>query len=108
MAKQDTRRGRAWIKVQMKNDSESHHAAEIVTYWKATKAAALHIPRAIRMYYALLQGDTSLLREYFPLLTLGQGRQSETVKSAMPPKVKIEHRERTEEEDKADLLDGLF
>lgn len=66
----DVRQGRAWVKVQLGITSESQHAAQIVEYWRSLKQAARHVERAIRMYYALQVGDTSLLKEYFPLLTL--------------------------------------
>ena len=71
MAK-DMRQGRAWIKVQLSASEQSMHASEIVGYWRTLKEAARHVERAIRMYYALQAGDASLLKEYFPLLTLAR------------------------------------
>ena len=111
----DRRAGRTWIKVQLKSDGDAKHAGEIVEYWRQFRQAALHVTRAIRMYYALTQGDTSLLREYFPLIVdsfragapirpsaLDVGALGTTAPLAPP---KVERRAKSADEDKADLLD---
>ena len=108
--RKDTRTARIWVKVQLKSDADAKHAGEIVEYWRHFRQAAQHITRAIRMYYALTQGDTSLLREYFPLIVdkLREGSpirptaQTEPMTAAPP---KAERRAKSADEDKADLLD---
>lgn len=108
----DKRTARVWVKVQLKDDADAKHAGDIVEYWRHFRQAAQHITRAIRMYYSLTQGDTSLLREYFPLIVdkLREGSpirpsaaEAIQITAAAPPKV--ERRAKTSDEDKADLLD---
>lgn len=105
----DRRARRFWIKVQLKDDDEAQHAAEIVEYWRGFRQAAHHLTRAIRMYYGLTQGDTSLLRQYFPLeidsMRIGAPVRPVPAQPAADAPPKIERRARTEDEDKADLLD---
>lgn len=64
-------RAREWVKVQLSATDEAKHAADVVRWWKRQRSAARHIARAIALYYALMQQDTTLLTEYFPFLTIG-------------------------------------
>lgn len=68
MAREERRRQRAWVRVQLGADDESLHAAQIIAFWRASRKAAQNIKRAIALYYALLSGDTDLLWQWFPLL----------------------------------------
>lgn len=64
----DPRRLRAWVKVQLSNSADAYSAADAVNAWRGVRQAAYHLTRAIRLYDALLKGDTSLLIEFFPML----------------------------------------
>lgn len=101
---------RPWVKVRLSEGSDSVHALEIIQYWTRLRQCAFHVMRAVRMYYALTQGDDGLLREYFPLLSVSSSRPAIAYNLHQPVKTpaKVEAKARTEEEDKADLLDGLF
>ena len=72
--------------------------------------AAQSIAKAIALYYTLSNGDTSLLKEYFPLL--GEVRSSapienhvETIQSSGKPKTRTV--EKTAEDDLDDFLESM-
>jgi len=106
----DQRALRAWIKVQLTDTAESHQAAQIVKGWKLMRCASLHVIRAIRLYNALMMGDTRLLQEYFPLLNVGQSAAPHVANSqfkpAAPPPRKREV-QKTADEDLDDFLSLL-
>lgn len=54
-------------KFQLRQDhAEDIHIQEIVEYWKTQKKGVTNIRKAIALFYALEQGDDSLLSEMFP------------------------------------------
>jgi hypothetical protein len=108
MARQDNRGYRPWIKLRLKDAQESLHVIEIIEYWQRSKEAALHVTRAIQMYYALTGGDTTLLRKYFPGILAGMSNGTPPPMAKPTTPAKVEAVTRSEDEDKADLLDGLF
>lgn len=60
---------RPFIKARLSDTIEAHEAAAIVEAWRKLRTMSQHLPRAIRLYAALLQGDDSVLAEYFPFVT---------------------------------------
>ena len=84
MAREDKRRKRILVRVQLGNDAQSQHIGDIMAYWRSLRLASYHLRRAIAMYYALLSGDSSLLIEYFPKLVfsgLGAPLKSQPVEA---------------------------
>ena len=71
--KMKDRRNRAWIIIQLADSSIAYEAARIVDDWKRSRRAAQNIISAIRLYAALLAGDTSVLYELFPGLGFNFG-----------------------------------
>lgn len=85
----------------MSNSPNAAHAHEIVEYWRTCREAARHIERAIRLYYGLLQGDTTLLRQFFPMLSLNTAAQYEQAYTSSGVEQK------SSDDDLADFLDSL-
>ena len=102
----DKRGRRAWIKVQLADSPLAHQAAAIVLNWKAQRQAAVHLIRAVRLYAALCLGDTSLLEEYFPGLTLTFGNRPTVTRRAVAPVI-VSVAATSEEDDLDDALSGL-
>lgn len=73
---------RPFLKIRLTDNEEAHNAALIVAQWKRARQLATYLPRAIRVYDALLRGDTSVLSEYFPFIL---GALSNRVNGNMPP-----------------------
>ncbi len=69
----DQRNRRPWVKVQLPNTPPGYEVARIVTDWKRQRRATVNLISAIRLYAALLAGDTSVLYELFPGLGFGIG-----------------------------------
>ena|SRR5258706_11665566 len=63
-------RTRPWLKQRMNESEDSQQAIRIWKRWKALRQATANVSRAIRLYEALLQGDTdkfhNLMKRYFP------------------------------------------
>lgn len=108
--KKDERK-RPLIRVQLADHPDAHHAAQIVSYWTSIRMGTFHLMRAIRMYYALLMGDATLLREYFPLLQLGAAVPAVAARidddDYTPGSVELHLVERDASEDLNDFLDSL-
>lgn len=103
---------RPHLKIRLNDSPLAIHAAQVIEHWRSARQLAYHVPRAISMYYALLQGDTSLLAEYFPFLmpALQNGQTPATAPTrrrdvAPPPVITIQ--EKSADDDAADLLDSL-
>ena len=97
---------RAWLKLYLRrDDKESLEIVSIVKVWKASRLATLHTTRAIRLYDALLRGDTSVLEECFPGIALAFGmRPRQPQRSPItPPNITVVPR--SESDDLADALD---
>lgn len=93
------------IHVQLKDDDEARHAFSVVTYWKSKRQAARHIVRAISLYYALLNGDTTLLFEYFPLLrVVSNSNPVASPRRAADDDLTVTFQAKSEEEDIEDFL----
>ena len=105
----DNRNLRAWVKVQLPDTEPTHQAAQIVMGWKQQRSASQHVIRAIRLYNALMSGDTRLLQEYFPLLNVGQAAAPHVVSSQFKPAAPPRKREvqKTADEDLDDFLSLL-
>ena len=65
---------RPWIKVRLAEGNQD--VIEILHTWKAARELSRNMTRAIRLYNALVTGDTCLLAEYFPW-TGSVGRQAQ-------------------------------
>lgn len=104
MARRDKRGKRPEIKVRLGADSESLHAEQIVSFWRASRQAALHLRRAIALYYALLSGDTDLLWQWFPLLMKATSGSRSIISSALiePVDFDIEVRDAVSSENELD------
>lgn len=97
---------RPLLKIRLTDKPDSHDAVIILNRWKEARQLATHLPRAIRLYAALLMGDTSLLADYFPFLIDAIGRRGGRDdnggiggRSGIKfDKLQIEHRQKTEEE----------
>ena len=102
---------RPFIKERLSDNEEAWSAVAVLQMWRSVRQLSQNLPRAIRLYDALLQGDVSFLRSYFPGLAIGAGigtplPTSFQLKAAVVTQVK-----RTDEEDLEDagsLLGGLF
>jgi len=105
----DNRNLRAWVKVQLTDTEDAHQAAQIVKGWKLMRCASLHVIRAIRLYNALMMGDTRLLQEYFPLLNVGQSAAPHVASIQVKPAAPLRKREtqKTTDEDLDDFLSLL-
>ncbi len=103
----DKRGPRAWIRVQLADDTLAHEVAEQIRTWKGQRQAAMHVVRSIRLYTALCRGDLSVLEEYFPGLTWMLGNRSAGPRrtTSAPAVVNVELRSNGEE--LAEALDGL-
>ena len=95
------------IKVKLTSGAESDHAAQIVEYWRQRRELAKHITRAIRVYYGLLQGDTTLLEEYFPFLAVGRSGAAAPRPFKPTSTPTITRVEKSADDDAADLLESL-
>ena len=69
----DQRNRRPWVKVQLPDNDSGYAAARIAADWKRQRRATINLISAIRLYAALLAGDTSVLYELFPGLGFGIG-----------------------------------
>lgn len=109
MATKDNRDVRAWVKVQLPDTDEAHQTAQIVKGWKSKRGAALHLMKAIRLYSALMMGDTRLLREYFPLVNVQQSGTADLMRDSHKPTERPKKRvvQKSEEEDLDDFLSLL-
>lgn len=100
---------RRWIKVRLKDTESAHLAADIVEWWKGQRRATEHIEKAVRLYYDLSEGNTAVLSELFPFLAAslsrGDGIQPRPARPMAAPKIEV--REKSEDEDIADLLDSF-
>jgi hypothetical protein len=71
------RRVRPWIKQRLAESEDATQAYRIWKRWKSLRQAASNVARSIRLYEALLQGDTDkfhkLMMKYFPGYGLAQG-----------------------------------
>lgn len=108
--RRDLRRGRYWLKVQLRQDADSEHVLQIIQYWKGLKTATMHVTRAIRIYYALTQGDTSLLNQHFPFLLSQPASSPPTPTYApveIPGAVKMRLVEKSADEDIDDFLESM-
>jgi len=105
----DKRALRAWVKVQLTDTEDAHQAAQIVKGWKLMRSASQHVTRAIRLYGALMSGDTRLLLEYFPLLNIQQAAAPHVASSQFKPAAPPRKREtqKTTDEDLDDFLSLL-
>lgn len=74
---------RPFLKIRLSDNAEAHNAALIIAQWRRARQLATFLPRAIRVYDALLRGDTSVLNEYFPFLT--GALSNNRVNGNMPP-----------------------
>lgn len=92
------------VHVQLKDDQEAQHALNIVTFWKSKRQAARHIVRAISLYYALLQGDTTMLLEYFPLLRVTSSPVTVGRRPMGEPELVVTFQAKSEVEDLDDFL----
>lgn len=103
----DKRRMRVWVKVQLDSKPDAQHVGEIIAYWKRLRSAAFHLQRAIRMYYALTLGDSSLLQEYFPFIMATRGLPPITPVQVPvePPRAVQSHK--TEDEDLSDFFSSM-
>lgn len=111
MSKRSDSRGyRPWVKVRLQDTADAYQVVKILDYWQGLRTAALHLTRAVILYYALTQGDTEPLRRYFPLLAnaLGNGNGGLLRPPQVERKATVETKSRSEDEDKADLIDSLF
>ncbi len=104
----DKRGRRAWIKVQLADKPESHEAAGLVAYWKTERQAARNIVKALRLYAALCQGDTSVLEAYFPGLPFRADRAPMQPRPTYPPVVvTVSHAPRSEAQELDEALEGI-
>ena len=102
----DTRR-RVWIHEQLSDSDEAREVGQILARWKTLRMGTLHLVRAIRLYAALLQGNVSLLHEYFPGIGIAFGRPAPArrVTAAAPV---VEYAAKSEADNLADALDIGF
>lgn len=99
---------RQWLKIRLKNTTEANHVVSIVEYWRSLKTAAPNVTKAIRLYYSLTQGDTTLLQEYFPWVGVPQKTESTPTplkQLVAVPKTRDIHK--TGEEDLDDFMGSL-
>lgn len=101
---------RHWIKVRLQDTDLAAYAFNVVEHWRSQKMAAQTIVKAIALYYTLSNGDTSLLKEYFPLL--GEVRrmsiQDDTplpIQASNTPKTRLV--EKSAEDDLDDFLESM-
>jgi hypothetical protein len=59
---------RPWLKVRLPANQEAYEALTALAEWRRMRQTPTHVIRALRLYRALLTGDTDLLLEYFPRL----------------------------------------
>jgi uncharacterized damage-inducible protein DinB len=101
---------RRWIKVRLQDNPDAHYAADVVERWRSMRGAALHVARAIQIYYGLLNGDTTTLRKYFPFL-MDSMQPRQLVDSPAPAPVSTEPKTRvkrkTAAQDEDDFFDSL-
>lgn len=64
-------RNRPSIRMKLSGRPDSWEALAIIERWKKTRESGKHLIAAIRVYAALLRGDTSVLVEYFPQFNFG-------------------------------------
>jgi len=58
---------RKTLKLQFRLDHpEDQHVLEVLEFWKGSKKRITNIRKAIALFYALEQGDDTLLKEMFP------------------------------------------
>jgi hypothetical protein len=100
-------RNRPKISQKLADNDEARATVNIVRQWTKTKSGAPNIVRAIRMYAALLKGDTSLLIEYFPGLALTFGKSVSIARPRMVAEPVISYEPKSEEADLADFADSL-
>ena len=101
---------RHWIKVRLQDTEQAAYAFQVVEYWRKQKMAAQNIVKAVSLYYSLSNGDTSILKEYFPLL--GDVRrmsvQDDTplpIQASGTPKTRLV--EKSAEDDLDDFLESM-
>ena len=62
---------RPTLKLKLSDRPIAHEVVAIVRGWLDARLMSHHLPRAVRMYAALLKGDPGVLNEYFPWLGRG-------------------------------------
>lgn len=98
------------IKARLSDTDEAWDAMGVLASWRRAREMSKHLPRAIRLYAALLRGDLSVMDEYFPYLTtaIGSGRPL-----IAPHRQNAEYRpaiafeEKSDADNVNDLLDSL-
>jgi hypothetical protein len=95
---------RMWFQgFKAKDGAQTRDALAIVDEWRSRRQTPFHMVRAIRLYGALLRGDTSVLEEYFPLIRAAGGQRPTF--AAPVPIVELVAGEDESSED--DFLDAL-
>lgn len=97
------------MKVRLTDNAEAWDAMRILADWRRLKQQATHLPRAIRLYAALLKRDIAVLDEYFPYLTEALGnRGGQPARRMIPASApEITYAQRSEADDESDLLGSL-
>jgi hypothetical protein len=107
----DQRNRRAWIHVQLPDSPAGYDAARIVNDWKRQRRGSINLISAIRLYAALLAGDTSVLFDLFPGLGFYIGGAAPARRpggnSAAPEVIHAPSSPETEEEDLIDMLGDI-
>lgn len=101
---------RHWIKVRLQDTELAAYSFQVVEHWRSQKMAAQNIIKAIALYYTLSNGDTSLLKKYFPLL--GEVRRMSVDDDTPVPfeangKPKTRLIEKSADEDLDDFLESM-
>src|SRR6185369_15402201 len=100
-------RNRPKICQKLADNEEARIAVNIVQQRNKTRSGALNVMRAIRMYAGLLQGDTSLLIEYFPGLALSFGKSVSIARPKTYTEPVISYQPKSEEDDLSDFADSI-
>ena len=99
-------RNRCSLRLQMSDTKEAYDAATVIALWKKARQATQHTIRAIRMYAALLAGDDSLLRMYFPFVaSAGVGYAPRPPSRTPSDELVIELEAKSETDDLSDFME---
>jgi hypothetical protein len=80
---------------------------DILNIWKTTRELSRNMTRAIRLYHALLTGDTSLLAEYFPWIGTVSRHSANGARRQISDPI-VEYKAQSEEDQVNDALDVGF
>ena len=101
---------RHWVKVRFEDSPAARDTVATVERWKAERANAYHMLRAIRLYASLMRGETDELNSQFPFLlqgVYGRGGEGRTQHAASLHSPVVTMVEQSEEDELADFFGSM-